>query len=213
MRLAGDLIGDVDEHGEPIVGDTLLLLLNAHHEPIPFRLPATKPEHHWERASDTAEPSGETVQFPTDAVYSVPARSLCVLRTKASPVAEPAGHQVRDMPARSRRSGRRRRDLSRSGLLVNPVPDFERLLRETLAELAHDRLPESTYRLQFHSEFRFDQATAFIPYLADLGVTDCYASPLLLPDPEAGTDTTSSITAKSIRRSATIRTMRRSVKR
>ena len=39
VRLAGDLIGDVDEHGEPIVGDTLLILLNAHHEPIPFTLP------------------------------------------------------------------------------------------------------------------------------------------------------------------------------
>ena len=42
VRLAGDLIGDVDERGEPIVGDTLLLLLNAHHEAIPFTLPATK---------------------------------------------------------------------------------------------------------------------------------------------------------------------------
>ena len=29
VRLAGDVIDDVDERGEPIVGDTLLLLLNA----------------------------------------------------------------------------------------------------------------------------------------------------------------------------------------
>ena len=42
VRLAGDLIGDVDERGEPIVGDTLLLLLNAHHEPIPFTLPVAR---------------------------------------------------------------------------------------------------------------------------------------------------------------------------
>ena len=41
VRLAGDLIGDVDERGEPIVGETLLMLLNAHHEPIPFTLPET----------------------------------------------------------------------------------------------------------------------------------------------------------------------------
>ena len=34
VRLAGDLIGDVDERGEPIVDDTALILLNAHHEPI-----------------------------------------------------------------------------------------------------------------------------------------------------------------------------------
>ena len=46
MRLAGDLIGEVDERGEPIVGDTLLMLLNAHHEPIPFTLPATTAAEH-----------------------------------------------------------------------------------------------------------------------------------------------------------------------
>ena len=36
VRLAGDEIGDQNERGEPLVGDTILLLLNAHHEPIPF---------------------------------------------------------------------------------------------------------------------------------------------------------------------------------
>ena len=35
VRLAGDLIGEVDERGEPIVGDTLLILINAHHEADP----------------------------------------------------------------------------------------------------------------------------------------------------------------------------------
>lgn len=58
VRLAGDLIGDENESGEPIVGETLLLLFNAHHEPIPFTLPATKVEHRWERVFDTAGPIG-----------------------------------------------------------------------------------------------------------------------------------------------------------
>ena len=58
VRLAGDLIGDENESGEPIVGETLLLLFNAHHEPIPFTLPATKVEHRWERVFDTAGPAG-----------------------------------------------------------------------------------------------------------------------------------------------------------
>ena len=31
VRLDGDLIGEVDERGEAIVGDTMLLLLNAHY--------------------------------------------------------------------------------------------------------------------------------------------------------------------------------------
>ena len=50
VRLAGDLIGDVDERGEPIVGDTILLLLNAHHEAIPFTLPPAE-RAAWERCS------------------------------------------------------------------------------------------------------------------------------------------------------------------
>jgi (1->4)-alpha-D-glucan 1-alpha-D-glucosylmutase len=45
------------------------------------------------------------------------------------------------------------------------------------------RLPSSTYRLQFHSGFTLQQARELVPYLASLGVTDCYASPLLAARP------------------------------
>ena len=45
------------------------------------------------------------------------------------------------------------------------------------------RLPESTYRLQFHAGFTFRDATAIVPYLHDLGVTHLYASPYLKARP------------------------------
>src|SRR5881409_3240137 len=45
------------------------------------------------------------------------------------------------------------------------------------------RLPESTYRLQFHAGFTFRDATAIVPYLAKLGVTHVYASPYLKARP------------------------------
>lgn len=41
------------------------------------------------------------------------------------------------------------------------------------------RVPVSTYRLQFHDGFTFDDAAAVVPYLASLGVGDVYASPIL----------------------------------
>jgi len=41
------------------------------------------------------------------------------------------------------------------------------------------RIPLSTYRLQFNSNFTFRDATALLPYLQRLGITDIYASPLL----------------------------------
>lgn len=40
-------------------------------------------------------------------------------------------------------------------------------------------IPVSTYRLQFHREFRFEDARRLVPYLSRLGVSDLYASPLL----------------------------------
>jgi (1->4)-alpha-D-glucan 1-alpha-D-glucosylmutase len=41
------------------------------------------------------------------------------------------------------------------------------------------RIPVSTYRLQFNQQLRFSDAKALVPYLARLGVTDLYASPIL----------------------------------
>jgi len=40
------------------------------------------------------------------------------------------------------------------------------------------RIPVSTYRFQFHRGFTFAQAAGLARYLADLGVTDVYASPI-----------------------------------
>src|SRR5262249_5471858 len=68
VRLAGDLIGDVDERGEPIKGETLLLMFNAHHEPISFTLPPTKEEHQWELLLDTAA-KGPVQKMTVDAKY------------------------------------------------------------------------------------------------------------------------------------------------
>jgi (1->4)-alpha-D-glucan 1-alpha-D-glucosylmutase len=39
-------------------------------------------------------------------------------------------------------------------------------------------MPSATYRLQFHAGFTFADAEAIVPYLADLGVSHLYASPI-----------------------------------
>jgi len=57
LRLAGDAIEEVDTRGNRIVDDTLLILLNAHHEPIPFVLPAHRARLRWELLLDTREAS------------------------------------------------------------------------------------------------------------------------------------------------------------
>ena len=40
------------------------------------------------------------------------------------------------------------------------------------------RIPTSTYRLQFHEEFKFEAAKKIIAYLSELGISDLYASPI-----------------------------------
>jgi (1->4)-alpha-D-glucan 1-alpha-D-glucosylmutase len=44
-------------------------------------------------------------------------------------------------------------------------------------------VPVSTYRLQLHRDFPFKLATAIVPYLQALGITDCYTSPYLKATP------------------------------
>ncbi|MGA2638871.1 malto-oligosyltrehalose synthase [Methylocella sp.] len=44
-------------------------------------------------------------------------------------------------------------------------------------------MPRATYRLQFHSGFRFEDAARLAPYLAELGVSHVYASPYLKARP------------------------------
>ena len=91
LRLAGDLIDDENERGEPVVGETLLLLLNGHWEPIDFKLPETKRGHIWDRLFDTADPRPETARFRAAAPYKLIDRSVALLATRAP---EEAGHIV-----------------------------------------------------------------------------------------------------------------------
>jgi (1->4)-alpha-D-glucan 1-alpha-D-glucosylmutase len=63
---------------------------------------------------------------------------------------------------------------------AGPGPDLadraEALLREALAQR---RVPSATYRLQLTPGFTFRDAGDVVPYLHGLGVSDCYASPVL----------------------------------
>ncbi|MHB1417903.1 MAG: malto-oligosyltrehalose synthase, partial [Chloroflexota bacterium] len=45
------------------------------------------------------------------------------------------------------------------------------------------RIPTATYRLQFNSAFTFRDAEGLVPYLYELGISDCYASPLFKANP------------------------------
>ena len=58
------------------------------------------------------------------------------------------------------------------------TPDTPTLPTPTPEVLDRYRVPNATYRLQFHADFPFDAAREILPYLAELGVSDVYASPI-----------------------------------
>ncbi len=62
VRLAGDAIDQVDELGHRIVDDTFVLLLNAHHDAVPFTLPPVGADQHWECVFDTGAPGVQHAQ-------------------------------------------------------------------------------------------------------------------------------------------------------
>ncbi|MDH4305832.1 MAG: glycogen debranching protein GlgX, partial [Nitrospira sp.] len=83
LRLAGDAIAERDQKGRPIVDDTLLVILNAHHTPLAFTLPAHKRGIRWHPVLDTSL-SGENEKrvsgFKGGEQYEMEARSIAVLR-------------------------------------------------------------------------------------------------------------------------------------
>ena len=81
VRLAGDT-GETDEREQPIVGDTLLILLNAHHEDVPFCLPSDQRGRAWERLLDSSIPKHLDSVFPRGEPYRLRGRSLAVFRLK-----------------------------------------------------------------------------------------------------------------------------------
>ncbi len=80
VRLDGKLTGEVNEHGEPIEGDTLLILLNAHYEKLPFMLPTPLQGAYWEPLMDTAQFPRHLTDTQGGSEYVLHPRSMALLR-------------------------------------------------------------------------------------------------------------------------------------
>jgi glycogen operon protein len=83
LYLDGDMIGEVDQYCEPIVGNSLLFLLNAHHEDLPFVLPEPSAGARWIPLLDTHELPAEREPIAAGAPYKLVARSVALLSLEA----------------------------------------------------------------------------------------------------------------------------------
>jgi isoamylase len=80
MLLNGRAIEEVDERGELIVGDTLLVLLNAHSDKVAFTLPPLDRDQQWQRILDTRDPDSAERTLKPAARYPLGGRAVAVLR-------------------------------------------------------------------------------------------------------------------------------------
>jgi glycogen operon protein len=81
MLLSGSAIDESDERGETITGDTLLVLLNAHHDEVPFTLPGLESEQYeWMRVFDTIKPRVCEKKLKGGAIYPLQGRSVAVFK-------------------------------------------------------------------------------------------------------------------------------------
>jgi glycogen operon protein len=79
VLLDGSAIAETDTHGRPIVGDTLLILLNSGATAVTFVMPRRKGSR-WERLVDTADPDGSSRQVDSGVEWTLPDRSAVVFR-------------------------------------------------------------------------------------------------------------------------------------
>jgi glycogen operon protein len=87
LRLAGDAMDEVDARGKPITDDTLLILLNSHHEPVPYILPAHRRGVRWEVLLDSRTPDGIRRHrlLKGGQTYDLEGRCLALLRLRPNP--------------------------------------------------------------------------------------------------------------------------------
>jgi len=85
VYLAGSALTEIDARGQRVVDDDFVVLFNAHHDPVPFRLPAKTLAPHgdgqWQAIVDTARDDGLAPDgvFEAESTYPLEGRSLVLL--------------------------------------------------------------------------------------------------------------------------------------
>jgi isoamylase len=77
---SGKAINEMDEEGKRIVGDSLLILFNAHHQGITFIVPEHGDGRKWELLLDTHDPDKTSTLHPSGQAYDLKERSVSVFR-------------------------------------------------------------------------------------------------------------------------------------
>ncbi len=80
VLLSGSAIDEVNERGEPILGETLLILLNGHSDEVTFTLPPYDDDQQWHRVVDTFDPHARDTALSPGTAYALQGRAVAVFK-------------------------------------------------------------------------------------------------------------------------------------
>jgi isoamylase len=76
VLMVGNALDEIDERGRQVTGDTLLILLNAHHQKVSFALPLVSDGKSWVRHIDTIAAHTDECRFAGGTKYPLQGRTL-----------------------------------------------------------------------------------------------------------------------------------------
>ena len=88
MRLEGAMQNEVNEKGQPVIGQTVLLMMNAMPDPIPFAVPSIVRDANWRVVLDTSRKRLSRRRFKPGDKYALQPRSMAILQFRATAGAE-----------------------------------------------------------------------------------------------------------------------------
>jgi len=106
VLMVGDAVDEVDEQGRQVTGDTVLMLLNAHHDEVPFTLPKVDAGKSWLRVVDTVTAQVPEKRLPGGSKYAVQGRALVLFILNG----ERRGRRASDVETTSRAQDRAPRE-------------------------------------------------------------------------------------------------------
>ena len=191
--LNGEAIPEPDPRGQRVIDDSFLILFNGHDERMSFTLPPAEYGQSWLVVFDTAEHHAGGDEFPCDDEVVCSSRSTVVLTRQRNSTGTAGELRGRGVGAHARpraggdhHGGRERGGGGRGGggRGGGGRPGVSEPHRAPSHRPAAGRpVPTSTYRLQVSGEQTFADVGAAAEYLAALGVTHAYLSPVLAATP------------------------------
>jgi len=101
VLMVGDAIDAIDERGRLVSGVTLLILINAHFESVPFVLPVAGNGHQWARVIDTIDAHPPEARFTGGTKYPLQGRTVVLFTlVKHRPHRRASDHEVVEIDER-----------------------------------------------------------------------------------------------------------------